>query len=68
MAGIQRLPVYTTVTCQTISPDGLMYAASTEAGRISAGLIEDILCSSDQLTSFYGINREPIYSLTSTNE
>jgi len=73
MAGIQFLPVYTTVTCQTISPDGLLYAASTEAGGISAALIEDILCSSGKakdvkICSFYGINKEPVYSLTSTNE
>ena len=71
MGVAQRMSMYTTVTCQTISTQGDLYAASTESGDVCVARIEDIIAGGgggEAMFSFFGMEKEPVLCLTSNQE
>merc|ERR1719357_1766722 len=71
MPGIQELPMYTTVTCQTISPCGEMYAACSEDGVVGVwtvlSLLSDSLPVPNPISMFRPFQGGAVFSVTSTD-
>ena len=63
------LPVYTTITCQTISPGGDFYAASSDDGDVCVWKVDHLLAdlSNKPIRSWRAADGSPVYSLTSTD-
>ena len=63
--------MYTTVTCQTISPDGEMYAACSEDGVVGVwtvlSLLSDIPPAPGPIAVFRPFQGGAVFSVTSTD-